>query len=94
MALRFGHPLSTSFLHSMGSYHSPFAFFVEGKTTSIENKWWSCTGASRGLEVHRIATARSRSLRTMGRAAHCARFLRTLRLGAPDVPELGGVGVG
>jgi len=48
---------------------------------SIDIKGGAVPAEGRGLEVLHIATARSISLIAMGRAAHCARCLRTLRFG-------------
>ena len=52
-------------------------------TEALGTKVGAVPAEGRGLGVLRIATARSRSLRTMGRAAHCAECPRTLRLQCP-----------
>ena len=50
-----------------------------GRTKALGTKVGAMPAERRGLGVLRIASARSTSLGTMGRAAHCARCLRTLR---------------
>jgi hypothetical protein len=59
-----------------------------GGTKALTSKGGAVPAEGRGLGVLRIATARSRLMLTMGRAAHCAKCLRTLRFECP-----GGAGV-
>lgn len=67
---------------------------ISAWTRALTSKGGAIPAERRGIGALRIATARSSSLMTMGRAAHCARPRGTLRLGAQKVPEFGGVGVG
>lgn len=60
-----------------------------GGTKAVTSKGGAVPAEGRGPGVIRIATARSSSLMTMGRAAHCAKPRGTLRLGAREMPARG-----
>lgn len=59
-----------------------------GRTKALTSNGGAVPAEGRGREVLRIATARSRLMLTMGRAAHCARCLKTLRFECPGGAEV------